>query len=457
VVPVSAVLDTATVSAADLEEVVAGLAPVTTGRPDVPASGAAVPDGVASPADLGRSLAESDTSLVGPDRGHAGGVPGADAAPDTGPDRVGQVMRVVGHVVLAVVAGCGAVLSYASLHAAARPVFAELAYAFPVLVDALILGASLQYVAGARRGVGRAGWRLTAHAGIAGTVALNALAAFAPQVDGAAGGLDRVPWHVTAPAVWAVLVELYARQFAGDWRATHLPAARIPVRLWLTAPIESARTWIRTARHSAYASTRIEVGVHTAAREALRLALPGRDGRRVRRVLARQVRAGSLPPSAVLTACRWTTGPGAGQPVPHEVLRAGLALVLDPTSQVNPAEGSRPGPVPAGTTSAAFPTGTTSAVVPTGDGLPAPGGPAPVNPVVDLLTAGRAVAADLARAGVPLTRRALVAGLRDRGQPCSSARAGALLRELRDPRPTCDSASDPGSQIPDPQPLMPDS
>jgi hypothetical protein len=55
----------------------------------------------------------------------------------------------------------------------------------------------------------------------------------------------------------------------------------------------------------------------------------------------------------------------------------------------------------------------------------------PCEAVGDLLVVGRAVAAELARAGEPLNRRTLLAGLRARGRSCSSERAGALLKVLR--------------------------
>lgn len=51
--------------------------------------------------------------------------------------------------------------------------------------------------------------------------------------------------------------------------------------------------------------------------------------------------------------------------------------------------------------------------------------------VGDLLTDGRAVADDLARRGGRLTRAALIEGLRGRGCPVSTDRAGALLAVLR--------------------------
>ena len=50
----------------------------------------------------------------------------------------------------------------------------------------------------------------------------------------------------------------------------------------------------------------------------------------------------------------------------------------------------------------------------------------------DLLLLGRAIAADLARDGRPLTRAALVAGVRARGHGISTGRATELLRRLRD-------------------------
>jgi hypothetical protein len=138
---------------------------------------------------------------------------------------------------------------------------------------------------------------------------------------------------VTAPAVWSILVELTAREVLGQWRATHAPLAdRIPARLWLTAPVESARTWLRLARRldGEQAAARLDVGVHAAAVEALKLALPQRRARRVRRILQRQLRAGSLPPSAVLGPLGWLDGTDAlAEVTPRAVLMAALRSTLD--------------------------------------------------------------------------------------------------------------------------------
>lgn len=238
--------------------------------------------------------------------------------------RQARALRVWALVVLVPVAVIGAALSFRSLYERAVPVFGpQLALGFPLLVDFLILGASLQYVAGAKTGRPRAGWRWTAHAGVTGTLTLNAMAA---------PSLAEVPWHVTAPAVWSVLVELSAREVLGQWRAVHAPIGdRIPLRLWLTAPVESARTWLRLARRveGEQALARLDVGVHAAAVEALKLALPQRGARRVRRILRRQLRAGSLPPAAVLGPLGWMDDADAlAEVTPQSVLRAALSDAL---------------------------------------------------------------------------------------------------------------------------------
>jgi hypothetical protein len=202
-------------------------------------------------------------------------------------------LRLASYLVLSAVAAAGAALSYQSLEAAAEDVFPHrLAQVFPLLVDALIVGASLAFLAGAVVGRGRAGWRLTAHVGVGGTIFLNALAA---------ESLVTVPWHIAAPIVWSALVELTARDLLGDYRAAHARPDSIPFALWLTAPGESTSTWLRVRRQAAHASVRVDVGAHAAAREALRMALPGYRARKVRRVISRQLRAGSVTPGAVVS------------------------------------------------------------------------------------------------------------------------------------------------------------
>lgn len=233
----------------------------------------------------------------------------SDVASDTaGPEEQGaSSLWRWALIVLVPVAATGAVLSFDALHSRAEQVFGDpLAYAFPLLVDALILGSTLAYLAGAKVGRPRAGWRFTAHAGVIGTVVLNA---------DAAHGWGEVLWHITPPAVWAALVELTGAELLGRWRAQHATVlAHIPARLWVTAPVESLRTWLRMARRldGEQASARLDVGVHDAALHALELALPGWKNRKIRRILRRQLRAGSLPPAAILRPLGWMRDGGGG-------------------------------------------------------------------------------------------------------------------------------------------------
>ena len=230
-------------------------------------------------------------------------------------------LRNLKYGTLAVVAVIGAALSYSSLYEAARVRFTPsyLAYGFPLLVDLLIMGALAAYVHGVKNDRPQVGWRLTAHAGVAGTMVLNYLAA--------PGDI----FHLVAPAVWSVLCELTAREVLGERRAIRLNSEErsIPVRLWLSAPIESVRTWLILARLNSHShiEARLSVGIHAAAREALRTSV---EDPRVRRVIQRQLRAGSLAPGAVLAACGWTTGQIDAREA-QDVLRAALGAVLTPS------------------------------------------------------------------------------------------------------------------------------
>ncbi len=227
--------------------------------------------------------------------------------------------RLTGIVVLAVVAAIGAAASYLGLKAGFDPWFpAPIAAALPFLVDGGILGASLRWLAGVRLGRPVHAWRLLAHAGVAVTIGLNAAASPGP------GGII---WHVVAPASWAVLVELVARDAVGDHRAElTTPLARIPLRLWVTSPVESARTWVHVARTTAAVDARREVAVHGAARTMLRLATPTLRGWRIRRELVRRMRSGVLAPQAVLDAC----APRADgtRPGREDILRAAVTTIL---------------------------------------------------------------------------------------------------------------------------------
>jgi hypothetical protein len=316
--------------------------------------------------------------------------------------------------ILAAVAGIGAALSYASLYGAAADVFPPvLAAGFPLLVDALILGASLRYVAGARLGRPVPAWRVTAHAGIAGTIALNALAANTTAA---------VPWHVVAPAVWAVLVELSARDAIGDWRAEQTAVDRIPARLWVTAPVESARTWLHLARLSAAVGARRDAAVLGAARTALRLSARGRSGRRVRREVARWLRTGALDPAQVLAVTR-----SVDRQAPGEVL-AGLAdLVLDGAPPVvhTPEHELPRSPIRRALTAVpSTPNPHSTRVSATVD---VPG---------ELLAVARGIAERMEGVGERVNRDTLPAAVRAAGHPLSGPEARALWSAYRADRDT---------------------
>ena len=233
--------------------------------------------------------------------------------------------NAVAVVVLPVVAAVGAVLSWGSLYAAAAQALGAHAptpggvnlagAAFPLLVDALILGASARYVAGVKTGQPVAGWRLAAHAGVTGTVLLNA---------DAAPTLGDIPWHVTAPIVWSVLVELVARDVLGQLRAVSARRAdRIPLRLWLTTPAESVRVSWRMARTGADNADAVRAITErcAAARDDLAAFLPGRRHARTRRQITRRLWAGALDP-ATLSHLIDTTDPNHPATLHRAVLRA---------------------------------------------------------------------------------------------------------------------------------------
>ena len=109
-----------------------------------------------------------------------GGGDGPGPRADPTAMRRARVLQSASILILCPVAGIGALLSFRSLHEAAAPVFGSFAAGFPLLVDMLILGSTLAYLAGASLGRALPGWRWTAHGGVAGTLLLNALAASGP-------------------------------------------------------------------------------------------------------------------------------------------------------------------------------------------------------------------------------------------------------------------------------------
>jgi hypothetical protein len=201
-------------------------------------------------------------------------------------------------VVLCPVAGIGAALSFQSLHKAAVPIFGPLAFGFPLLADMLILGATLAFLAGATLGRERSGWRWTAHGGVTTTLLLNALAASSPAT---------IPWHITPALVWSILVEMTARQVTSDWKSASASSTeQIPARLWISTPLDTTRTWLwmaRTGQHC-HRQARADLALHAAAAQALKTAMPHRRQRGTRHLIRKQLRAGALDPTVVLSFLR---------------------------------------------------------------------------------------------------------------------------------------------------------
>lgn len=257
----------------------------------------------------------------------------------TSPGRAVAVARWTGAVVLAVVAMVAAVLSWSSLSEAASLIWGpRLALAFPLLVDALIVGSALIYVAGVRAGVASDGWRLTAHAAAGGTVVLNAMTATTA---------GEVIWHVTPPLVLAALVELTRAELSRQRRALVIddaPVDRIPGRLWVHRPVSSLRVWLHMAASGtrSHIDARAELARWASADDVLRRVLRGAPGgRRVRRQVMAQVRDRALDPAVILAVIGWAPGWSGDRRRAAEALSA-AALIDHPAPVEVPAVASLP-------------------------------------------------------------------------------------------------------------------
>lgn len=185
----------------------------------------------------------------------------------------------------------GAYLSWHGMSEAAGEALGDpwSGYVVPAVVDGAILGAAVRWVTAVRAGRRAGHWRAWTHLCVALTVGLNAYASESI--------LDS-PWHVAAPLIWSGLVELLARDAAGEHDAeAGRPADRIPLRLWVSAPREQWRAALRMARTNERSAkkARAEADAGRAAIRALRLVLPRRfRDRAVRVELRSRVLAGSL-------------------------------------------------------------------------------------------------------------------------------------------------------------------
>lgn len=296
---------------------------------------------------------------------------------------------------LVLLAGVGAWLSYASVRSVAVGIFGAVGgSAFPVLLDLGVFVASEYYLSSVRSNRPQSGFRALAHVLIAVTVALNVTAAT---------DLRAALFHAVPPAVFAALVELRARKELGDVRAEHGRPDRIPFRLWIVNPIESAKLSLWAARQGSLSTARAARERQLVALRALRIAVPDRKGDKgraklARGLVARQLRAGSLDPRALVEATgldQLTPTPGA-----ESVLRVALISALGApgvrTSRRNPAAQSA----------------STDLVLPSARRTRTPENPNPGRSMEDLRDAALTMhRASLDGTGRPVSLRALKDGL----------------------------------------------
>ncbi|MGV1010566.1 MAG: DUF2637 domain-containing protein [Dermatophilaceae bacterium] len=200
--------------------------------------------------------------------------------------------RALPHALLAgTVALPSAVLSFDSVRRAAVPYFGSLAPLAPLMADGGAAGFALWYVQSVRSEAPQHALRLASHLCVGITVTLNVLSAHSPS---------GVLWHGVPPVLWSVLVELYARHFTNELKARR-QVAGIPLRLWLTSPLESARVWLVQARKVSDPATRAHVGAYDAAHLLIDQAAGRRiSDRRALRAAHRQLRTGAVDAAQVL-------------------------------------------------------------------------------------------------------------------------------------------------------------
>jgi hypothetical protein len=310
----------------------------------------------------------------------------------------------------AVVAAGAAALSYDHARTFFLPFMGAVgASVTPLMLDAVVFWLASANVRQARAGRPLPMLRAGAYALLALTVTANALGGATPA--------ERVFLALPA-ALFGFLVEARTRLALYQHRAVH-GDDRLRLRLWVRHPVRTARAWLWLGRQSAPAFDRAsaERDRLCAARDAVRLALPGRSRavRRARVTVLRELTAGRLTATAAVAASGLLTLPGV--PALH---RAALAASLGGTIPARRPPGDRR---------------TGAGEAPSSAGRGGPRRPRrsrrPVPDVDGLMPLGWQVAADLATSGQPLTRDSLAAGLRAAGHPAGNARVGALLARLK--------------------------
>ena len=218
----------------------------------------------------------------------------------------------------ALVAAGAAALSYYHARAFFLPFMGTAgAGVTPLMMDAVVFWLAAANVRQAQAGRPLPMLRLGAYGLLALTIIANGL--------GGASLAERVFLALPA-ALFGFLVEARTRLALYQHRAAH-GDHRLRVRLWLRHPVRAFAAWLWLARQSAPAFDRAtaERDQLRAARDAVRLALPGRSraARRARAGVLRELNAGRLPAVTAVTASGLLARPG----VP-ELHRAALAASL---------------------------------------------------------------------------------------------------------------------------------
>ena len=218
----------------------------------------------------------------------------------------------------ALVAAGAAVLSYAHARAFFLPFMGTVGASLtPLMLDAVVFWLASAAVRQAKAGRPLPMLRSGAYAVLALTVTANAL--------GGASWAERVFLALPA-ALFGFLTEVRTRLALYAHRAAH-GDDRLRLRLWLRNPVRTGRAWLWLARQSAPAFDRAtaERDRLRAARDAVKLALPGRTraARRARAGVLRELHAGRLTPAAAVAASGLLTTPGVA-----ELHRAALMTAL---------------------------------------------------------------------------------------------------------------------------------
>jgi hypothetical protein len=205
----------------------------------------------------------------------------------------------------AAVAAGAAALSYYHARAFFLPFMGPVgASVTPLMMDAVVYWLASANVRQARAGRPLPMLRLGAYGLLALTIIANAL--------GGASLAERVFLALPA-ALFGFLVEARTRLALYQHRAAH-GDDRLKARLWLRHPARTICAWLWLARQSAPAFDRAtaERDQLRAARDAVRLALPGRSRavRRARAGVLRELNAGRLPAATAVLASGLLTRPG---------------------------------------------------------------------------------------------------------------------------------------------------